>query len=109
MSEVKPNSLPWNVNGKQSIRGANGEYIAKANWRDGAEHAAFIVRACNSHGDLLEGLKSTTASLVAAVSLLKRGTKKAAPSDTMFDMMIADYEKAIEAGRSAIAKAEGRS
>lgn len=58
--------------------------------------------------DLLEASKATLAALVAAVSLLKRGSKKAAPSDTMFDIMIADYEKAIEAGRAAIAKAEDR-
>lgn len=58
--------------------------------------------------ELLEASKATLAALVAAVSLLKRGSKKAAPSNTMFDIMIADYEKAIEAARAAIAKAEGR-
>ena len=42
------------------------------------------------------------ASLVGAVSLLKRGSKKAAPSDRMFDQMIADYEAAIERGRAAL-------
>lgn len=42
------------------------------------------------------------ASLVAAVSLLKRGSKKAAPSDRMFDQMIADYERSIERGRAAL-------
>lgn len=41
-------------------------------------------------------------SLVAAVSLLKKGPKKAAPSDRMFDAMVADYEKAIERGRAAL-------
>ena len=35
----------WIVNGKQSIRGADGEYIAKTNWRDGAENAAHIAAA----------------------------------------------------------------
>jgi hypothetical protein len=47
------------------------------------------------------------ASLVAAVSLLKRGgkaAKKAAPSDKMFDQMILDYERAIEQGRAALAQ-----
>jgi hypothetical protein len=39
-------------------------------------------------------------SLVAAVSLLKAGSKKAAPSDKMFDQMIVDYERAIENGRT---------
>lgn len=39
-------------------------------------------------------------SLVAAVSVLKCGSKKAAPSDRMFDQMIADYEGSIERGRA---------
>ncbi len=42
-------------------------------------------------------------SLVAAVSLLKRSPKKAAPSDKMFDQMILDYERAIERGRKFLA------
>ena len=40
------------------------------------------------------------ANLVAAVSLLKRGSKKAAPSDRMFDQMIADYEASVARGRA---------
>ena len=48
------------------------------------------------------------ASLVAAVSLLKRGSKRADPSDRMFDLMIADYERSIERGRSALSVGEGR-
>jgi uncharacterized protein YqeY len=41
------------------------------------------------------------ASLAAAISLLERTpkAKKAAPSDTMFEMMLSDYRKALEAGR----------
>lgn len=35
-------------------------------------------------------------SLVAAVSLLERGEKKAAPSDKMFAQMLIDYNSAIE-------------
>jgi hypothetical protein len=46
------------------------------------------------------------ASLVAVVSLLKRGGKKAAPSDKMFDQMILDYERAIERGRAALAQSD---
>ena len=52
-----------------------------------------------AHDDVLIDV---LASLVAAVSLLKRGSKKAAPSDKMFDMMIADYERSIERGRAAL-------
>lgn len=47
---------------------------------------------------------ATLASLVAAVSLLRRGGRKAAPSDTMFNMMLSDYEKSIEASRDALAQ-----
>lgn len=46
--------------------------------------------------------KATLASLVAAVSLLRRGGGSAAPSDVMFNMMLADYEKSIEASRDAL-------
>lgn len=51
----------------------------------------------------LEGaLIGTTASLVAAISLLERGGKKAAPSDTMFAMMLGDYRKAVGEARAAL-------
>ena len=51
-----------------------------------------------------EALKHALASLVAAISLLERTprAKKAAPSDKMFDQMIADYKAAIEQGRAAL-------
>jgi len=55
--------------------------------------------------DLLrETNKTLLASLVAATSLLENGGKKAAPSDTMFDMMIAYYKKAITAGRALLSR-----
>lgn len=40
---------PWRVNGKMSIRGPNGEYIAKVNWRGGATDAHHIVEAVNAY------------------------------------------------------------
>lgn len=49
---------------------------------------------------ITETYKQMLASLVAAVSLLENGGKKAAASDKMFDQMLADYRKAIEAGRA---------
>lgn len=58
---------------------------------------------------VVEALRGATASLVAAVSLLKRGSKKAAPSDKMFDQMILDYEKSIKEARAALAAKDGRS
>lgn len=36
---------PWLVNGKQSIRGTNGEYIARANWNNGEANARLIAAA----------------------------------------------------------------
>lgn len=56
--------------------------------------------------ELQERLTDVEASLVAAVSLLKRGSKKAAPSDKIFDQMIADYEGSIERARAALRKQE---
>lgn len=41
------------------------------------------------------------AALAAAISLLERSPKTAAPSDQMFDIMLADYKKALAGGRAA--------
>ncbi|HEX3587762.1 MAG TPA: hypothetical protein VH024_17315 [Candidatus Angelobacter sp.] len=46
-----------------------------------------------------DALRDLLANLVAAVSLLERGSKKAAPSDKMFDQMIVDYKRSIARGR----------
>jgi hypothetical protein len=43
------------------------------------------------------------AALAAAISLLEKGGKKAAPSDRMFEHMLADYRLALEKGRAAFA------
>lgn len=50
---------------------------------------------------LLSGLREVLPALVAAVSLLERGGKKAAPSDKMFALMLSDYKAAIERGQVA--------
>lgn len=42
------------------------------------------------------------ASLAAAISLLERGGKKAAPSDKMFKQMLSDYRKSLEEARAAL-------
>lgn len=66
---------------------------------------ALLERIRTAEADkarLSEALRGTTASLVAAVSLLKRGSKKAAPSNKMFDQMILDYSKSIEEARAAL-------
>ena len=45
---------------------------------------------------------NVTAHLVAAHSLLKRGGKKAAGSDKMFEIMLKDYEASIDTVRAAL-------
>lgn len=47
------------------------------------------------------------ATAVAAHSLLARGGKRAAPSDTMFLQMLSDYEVSIARARAALAKEPG--
>jgi hypothetical protein len=45
---------------------------------------------------------SVGASLAAAISLLERGGKKAAPSDKMFKQMLVDYRGSLERARAAL-------
>lgn len=59
--------------------------------------------------DVREALRQVLASLVGAVSLLKKGgkvAKKSVASDKMFDQIIRDYENAIEQGRAALAQSD---
>ena len=73
-----------------------------------AEPGAAYLRATPERlaaEDMLKALRDVLPSLVAAVSLLEKGGKKAAPSDKMFDQMIADYKASIERGRAAYMKA----
>lgn len=51
---------------------------------------------------------SVTASLVAAISLLERGGKQAAPSDKMFYQMLDDYHSAVKEFRETFAATEPR-
>ena len=52
--------------------------------------------------ELEAALKDATVHLVAAVSLLESGGKKAAPSNKMFEQMIADYKNGVERARAAL-------
>ena len=45
---------------------------------------------------------NVAASLAAAISLLERGGKKAAPSDKMFEQMLVDYRNSLERARAAL-------
>jgi hypothetical protein len=51
---------------------------------------------------LREAALDALASLVAAHSLLKRGGKKAAPSDKMFEQMLCDYDATITRARAVL-------
>ena len=51
---------------------------------------------------LREVLLSTAASLAAAISLLERGGRRAAPSDKMFEQMLKDYRKALKEARAVL-------
>ena len=51
---------------------------------------------------LLAALKDVLSSLVAAHSLLERGGRRAAASDTMFRVMLDDYQRSIEHGRAVV-------
>ena len=65
-----------------------------------AEIADYIARIA----ELEAALKDTTVRLVAAISLLERGGKKAAPSNKMFEQMLVDYKNGVERARAALEK-----
>ena len=76
--------------------------IEEAIYQDGFQ-AGAASRDAEVAG-LVGVLGNVTAHLVAAHSLLSRGGKKAAASDTIFKIMLQDYEKSFEAGHKALAK-----
>lgn len=49
-----------------------------------------------------EATMRVMASLAAAISLLERSPKKAAASNKMFDQMLDDYRKALDAARAEL-------
>jgi predicted phage gp36 major capsid-like protein len=55
----------------------------------------------------VEAAVDAGASLAAAISLLERGGRKAAPSNKMFDQMLVDYRNSLERTRTALAEIEG--
>lgn len=57
-----------------------------------------------SSNPMTDALMGTAAALAAAISLLERtpAARKAAPSDTMFRMMLDDYRKALEIARTVL-------
>jgi len=114
-----PGPWPWEYTGDGKritigyglVEGPNGYEVAEVYSDDcPPEVAEANARLIAAAPDLLEAMVGTAASLVAAISLLERGgksAKKAAPSDKMFDQMIADYKASVGHARAAIMKARG--
>jgi site-specific recombinase len=50
----------------------------------------------------VEAAVDAGASLAAAISLLERGGRKAAPSNKMFDQMLVDYRNSLERTRATL-------
>ena len=74
-----------------------------------AKLEAALKEADNRNASLSAKLKEARAiisdvasHLSAAISLLERGGKKAAPSDKMFEQMLADYRSSLARGRAAL-------
>ena len=70
------------------------------------EWAERALRAEEKLREAQEALIGAAAHLAAAISLLERVSKsarKAAPSDTMFGMMLNDYRKSLEEARETLA------
>ena len=60
-----------------------------------------LLKAAEARVAVLEGaLTDTSASLAAAISLLERSPKTAAPSDRMFDQMLQDYRASLGRARA---------
>lgn len=56
----------------------------------------------NDNAELQKALTNVCASLVAAISLLEKGGKVAAPSNKMFDQMLMDYKASIDRARAVL-------
>ena len=68
--------------------------------RAGAAASAARINA------LEEALVDVSASLIAAISLLDGGGKKAAASDKMFEIMLSDYQDSVSRARALLKEAD---
>ena len=89
------------------------ELEAKLDWviteRD-ETFALMLDRAQTAEAKLAKAVEAVIdagASLAAAISLLEKGGKKAAPSNKMFDQMLADYRNSLERTRTTLAELTG--
>jgi hypothetical protein len=70
--------------------------------RDAEDAEAYAAELEAKLAKAVEAAIDTCASLAAAISLLDRGGKKAAPSNKMFDQMMADYRASLERTRTTL-------
>lgn len=121
MSKTPWTPGPWVVAGADAldVMGSDTQLVAIAAgenygvWRDAGDDkdADFINRAnarlIAAAPEMAEVLMGTTVSLIAAISLLERGGKKAASSDRMFAHMLSDYQKSVDEARALLARIRG--
>lgn len=88
---------------------ANGAWIAcdrpsPSELSDEPDKFRCLYTASPADAGMREVFVRVLASLAAAISILERTpkAKKAVASDKMFDTMLDDYRKALEAGRAAL-------
>jgi len=84
------------------------DLVARLRVQHGNKHALEAAAALEAQtrriAELETALKDATVCLVAAISLLERGGKKAAPSNKMFEQMLVDYKNGVERARAALEK-----
>lgn len=109
--EAGPTPGYWIVNGQKSLRGRNGEYIAKANWRNGVADAAYIA-ACNPQNiaallAALDAKDAETRCIVADVAKDFRAVNVDSVLSQMGDVvpMLLHRAEAAEAEIDALRKA----
>ena len=94
----------WKYATSEALRRAAFQAGAASRDAEVVSRDAEVVSLVAEVVSLTNQLENVTAHLVAAHSLLSSGGKKAAASDTIFKIMLQDYEKSFEAGRKALAK-----
>ena len=70
--------------------------------KEKARNAALSTRLAAVEAERDKRLIDCAASLAAAISLLEKGGKKAAPSDKMFAQMLDDYRASLARARAAL-------
>lgn len=116
-----PTALPWHVvdtaiyhdfergESKGSVRIASldchPDYVSR---RRVAANAAFIVRAVNSHAELVEALKAVCAALTQPVQTVDLTDANRSRLAGVIQNMRGDCVFAVNAAQSALAKGEGQ-